>query len=106
MEERLRNLTAVQELRRVMTDLVGVERNAADLRIALRSIAELEATAQGVTRSFLNMTTSATLVAAGALQREESRGGHFRTDFPKPRTEWAHHTEMSLDDALAIRAGA
>jgi len=106
VEERLRNLTAVQELRRVMTDLVGVERNAADLRTALRSIAELEATAQGVTRSFLNMTSSATLVAAGALQREESRGGHFRTDFPEPRTEWARHTEMTLDEALAIRAGA
>ena len=106
VEERLRNHKSVQELRRVMTDLVGVERNADDLRTALRRIGELEATAQGVTRSFLNMTTSATLVAAGALQREESRGGHFRTDFPEPRPEWEHHTEMTLDDALAIRAGA
>jgi L-aspartate oxidase len=105
VEERLRNHKWVQELRRVMTDLVGVERNAADLRTALRRIGELEATAQGVTRSFLNMTTSATLVAAGALQREESRGGHYRTDFPEPRAEWEHHTEMTLDDALAIRAG-
>ena len=46
------------------------------------------------------------LDAAGALKREESRGGHFRTDFPEPRPEWEHHTEMTLDDALAIRAGA
>ncbi|WP_055046287.1 L-aspartate oxidase [Devosia sp. A16] len=106
VEERLRNHVSVKELRRTMTDLVGVERNAADLRTALRRIAEIEATAQGVTRSFLNMTTSATLVAAGALKREESRGGHFRTDFPEPRPEWEHHTEMTLDDALAIRAGA
>lgn len=106
VEERLRNHVSVKELRRTMTDLVGVERNATDLRTALRRIAEIEATAQGVTRSFLNMTTSATLVAAGALQREESRGGHFRTDFPEPRPEWEHHTEMTLEDALAIRAGA
>lgn len=106
VEERLRNHISVKELRRTMTDLVGVERNAADLRTALRRIAEIEATAQGVTRSFLNMTTSATLVAAGALQREESRGGHFRTDFPEPRAEWEHHTEMTLEDALAIRAEA
>lgn len=106
VEERLRNHLSVKELRRTMTDLVGVERNATDLRTALRRIAEIEATAQGVTRSFLNMTTSATLVAAGALQREESRGGHFRTDFPEPRPEWEHHTEMTLEDALAIRAGA
>jgi len=106
VEERLRNHVSVKELRRTMTDLVGVERNATDLRTALRRIAEIEATAQGVTRSFLNMTTSATLVTAGALQREESRGGHFRTDFPDPRPEWEHHTEMTLEDALAIRTGA
>jgi L-aspartate oxidase len=106
VEERLRNHVSVKELRRTMTDLVGVERNATDLRTALRRIAEIEATAQGVTRSFLNMTTSATLVAAGALQREESRGGHFRTDFPEPRPEWERHTEMTLEDALTIRAGA
>ncbi|HEV2514546.1 MAG TPA: L-aspartate oxidase [Devosia sp.] len=106
VEERLRNHVSVKELRRTMTDLVGVERNATDLRTALRRIAEIEMTAQGVTRSFLNMTTSATLVTAGALQREESRGGHFRTDFPEPRPEWEHHTEMTLEDALAIRAGA
>lgn len=106
VEERLRNHISVKELRRTMTDFVGVERNATDLRAALRRIAEIEATAQGVTRSFLNMTTSATLVAAGALQREESRGGHFRTDFPEPRAEWERHTEMTLEDALAIRAGA
>ncbi|OEO31526.1 L-aspartate oxidase [Devosia insulae DS-56] len=106
VEERLRNHVSVKELRRTMTDLVGVERNATDLRTALRRIAEIEVTAQGVTRSFLNMTTSATMVAAGALQREESRGGHFRTDFPEPRPEWEHHTEMTLEDALAIRAGA
>jgi L-aspartate oxidase len=105
-EEHLRNLTAVQDLRRVMTDLVGVERNATDLKEALRTIADLEGNGAGVTRSFLNMTSSATLVAAGALLRTESRGGHFRTDFPETSENWEHHTEMTLEEALEIRAGA
>jgi L-aspartate oxidase len=106
VETRLRNLDAVQSLRRTMSDLVGVERDETGLRRALRSIAELEATAQGVTRSFLNMTTSATMVAAAALKRTESRGGHFRTDYPEPDPAWQHHTLMTLDEALAIRADA
>lgn len=105
-EQRLRNLAAVQDLRHVMTDLVGVERDQAGLREALRRIARLEAESLGVTRSYLNMTTSATLVAAAALKRTESRGGHFRTDFPHEDPAWLHHTTMTLDEALAIRAGA
>jgi L-aspartate oxidase len=106
LEEQLRNLSPVQELRQIMTDLVGVERNDTELRLALRRIAMLEAGAVGVTRQFLNMTTSATLVAAGALKRTESRGGHFRTDYPEPDPAWAHHTEMTLSEALKIRAEA
>lgn len=102
----LRNSVAVQSLRRIMTDLVGVERTAQGLRQALADIAQLEATAEQVTSAFLNMTTSATLVAAGALQRTESRGGHFRTDYPEPSAAWEHHTEMTLDQALALRASA
>lgn len=105
-EEQLRNLQAVQDLRHVMTDLVGVERNATDLKEALRRIADLEANGRGVTRAFLNMTSAATLVAAGALLREESRGGHFRTDFPETSEAWEHHTEITLDRALELRAGA
>lgn len=102
----LRNLKAVQDLRKVMTDLVGVERNDADLRKALHAIADLEENAKDVTRSFLNMTSSATLVAASALKRTESRGGHFRTDYPEQSDKFLSHTTMTLEDALKIRAEA
>lgn len=105
-EQVLRNLKAVQDLRAIMTGLVGVERNAEGLRQALRAIADLEANAQQVTRAYLNMTTSATLVAAAALRRTESRGGHFRTDYPQASETWEHHTTMTLAEAHAIRAEA
>jgi L-aspartate oxidase len=36
------------------------------------------------------------LVAEGALMREESRGAHYRTDFPEPRDEWRRHIVFRL----------
>jgi L-aspartate oxidase len=38
-----------------------------------------------------DMLTCARLVTEAALAREESRGAHFRRDFPAPREEWRHH---------------
>jgi L-aspartate oxidase len=38
-----------------------------------------------------NMLTVARLMLWAAGEREESRGVHFRSDFPQPRDEWARH---------------
>lgn len=102
-ERMLRNLTAVQQLRHIMTNYVGVERSEESLKTALRKIRELEETARDVTRSYLNMTVSATLVAAAALQRTESRGGHYRSDYPEKNPKFRDHTTLTLTEALKIR---
>lgn len=36
--------------------------------------------------------TAARLIVASALEREESRGGHYRSDYPEQHDEWQHHT--------------
>ncbi|MBL9058853.1 MAG: L-aspartate oxidase, partial [Mangrovicoccus sp.] len=93
---------AVARLRRTMSEDVGVVRDARGLRHALRVIAALEAD-QADVPAFRNMAATATLIAAAALQREESRGGHYRSDFPETRHDMAHRSRLTLDEALALR---
>lgn len=95
---------AVMDLRRTMTDHVGVRRNARGLKTALGTIARLEQA--NPAPGFLNMTATATLIAAAALQRQESRGGHFRDDFPEPDPTQAARTRITLEQALKIRDAA
>ncbi|WP_281996110.1 L-aspartate oxidase [Ruegeria faecimaris] len=96
---------AVTELRQTMTRYVGVIRDRKGLIKALGIIARLEA-ANSDNPSFLNMCATATLIAAGALAREESRGAHERSDFPDPSAGPGKRSEMYLSQALAIRAQA
>jgi L-aspartate oxidase len=42
-----------------------------------------------------NMLTVARLMIAAAQVREESRGVHTRSDFPKPDPTWARHLSLS-----------
>ncbi|ART99431.1 L-aspartate oxidase [Yoonia vestfoldensis] len=94
---------AVTELRQTMTTFVGVVRDANGLKTALRKIAELETTF-GASVSFLNMTATATLIAASALTREESRGAHERSDFPDIFPGDGQRSRLTLNDAMTIRS--
>jgi L-aspartate oxidase len=38
-----------------------------------------------------NLVLCARLMTEAALLREESRGAHFRTDFPRTSPEWQRH---------------
>jgi L-aspartate oxidase len=84
-------------LRDAMTRLVGVERNEAGLSDALTIIDQIER-AGGAEPALLNMTAAARLVTVAALARHESRGGHYRTDYPKADLE-GQRSFMTLADA-------
>ena len=47
-----------------------------------------------------NMFCLASLIARCALAREESRGCHYRTDFPEKRTAFQKHSRISKDAEL------
>lgn len=87
------------ELRTLMSSRVGVVRDAAGLVAALADI--LRIAHEAPSPALKNMATAALLVAAAAWQRRESRGGHYRSDYPKPDTR-AQRTFMTLAEARAI----
>jgi L-aspartate oxidase len=68
----------------------GIVRDARGMREA---IARLEAGRPGVEAR--NAHLAALLIARCALAREESRGAHYRSDFPEKREEFARHTIVS-----------
>jgi L-aspartate oxidase len=86
-------------LRQAMSRDVALERDADGLRAALAVIGRLETTS--TEPALLNMTAAARLVTAAALARQESRGGHWRTDFPDTDAT-AERTFMTLADADRI----
>lgn len=93
------------QLRRIMTAHVGVERNAGGLAHALGEIGRLERAA-GPASLFGNIATTAKLITAAAYAREESRGGHYRSDFTAARAPWQHRTFITLKEAARIAEAA
>jgi L-aspartate oxidase len=86
----------IETIRRTMTEKVGVVRDAAGLGAALDLFEELARHPHDA--ATLNALTAARFVAAAALAREESRGGHYRSDFPKADPARARRTYLRLDD--------
>jgi L-aspartate oxidase len=90
---------AMTSLRKTMSASFGVIRDREGMLKGLGTILDLEKANHEA--AFRNVLATAKLVAVSALRREESRGGHFRTDFPEKRPEWQHRTYMTLADAEA-----
>ncbi len=97
------NGPAVTKLRMTMTLNVGLERNATDLIKALGIIAQLEKT-NAADPDLRNMAATASLIAGAALNRTESRGGHFRSDYPTADPAQAKRTFVTLAELRATVA--
>jgi succinate dehydrogenase / fumarate reductase flavoprotein subunit len=90
------------ELQQIMFDLVGLIRRESELKTALVELDKLRARAAQVSvagaRAYnpgwhlaldlRNMLVVAECVAQAALERQESRGGHTRDDYPDMSPEW------------------
>jgi L-aspartate oxidase len=78
--------TTLTKIREAMWQNAGIMRNGKDLAEAIKRLEGLELPkCEKSTRSsheLRNLHTLALVIARAALAREESRGGHYRSDFP------------------------
>jgi L-aspartate oxidase len=90
-------------LREAMARHLGLERNESGMHAAVATIQSVERAANGEP-TLLNMIAAAKLAAAAALARRESRGAHFRTDFPQTE-ETGIRSALTLAEAEKILDG-
>jgi L-aspartate oxidase len=86
---------AADEIRRVMWDLAGIDRDSAGLTECLTLLERVRARLTPGMTEEASLCDTARMIAAGALARRESRGGHYRNDYPRPSAEWrGRHVEF------------
>ncbi|MDX1999596.1 MAG: L-aspartate oxidase [Thermoanaerobaculia bacterium] len=84
------------ELRTAASLGAGVVRDAAGLETMLDQLASFEPHVTEMGGEGRNLLLVGRLVASAALARPESRGGHYRRDFPEPDPAWRRHLELAL----------
>jgi succinate dehydrogenase / fumarate reductase flavoprotein subunit len=107
-----------EEMRRMMTENVGVFRTEEGLNTAIRTLSAFKerVSSAGLRCKGLhmnqelvqrweidNLLSVSMVIAQGALRRRESRGGHARIDFPQRRDEFNSHTLAYMADFGNIR---
>ena len=109
-----------QEMRAMMTSNVGVFRIEKGLQEAIAALMDFKqraAKAAIATKDMRmnqelverweldNLLDNAMTIAQGALMRKESRGAHFREDYPERSDEFQFHTLASMTDFGTVRFG-
>ncbi len=109
----------MHDLQSTMQDLVGIVRKDSEMREALTRLGDLNARAAKVgvaghreyhmgwhtALDLRNLLTVSEAVARSAIERTESRGGHFRDDFPSQAPEWGKvnvRTSRSPDGTMKV----
>lgn len=88
------------EIQQLMWDNVGIVREARGLETAIARLTAIVQSMSGALQTkegyqVANLATVALLVASAALERTESRGGHYRSDYPdRNDQQWQRHVDQ------------
>ena len=104
------------ELQNMMNDLVGIIRDEKEMKDAISKLENIKTRVESLhvdgTRHFnpgwhvaldlLNMLLVSEAVAKSALERQESRGGHTRDDFPTMDPKWRQINVLATWDGATV----
>ena len=87
--------TGLAALQKLMWEKVGIIRSGETIEEAAGTLAGWEKSLEDASdlnsRQLGDVVLAARLMAEAALIRKESRGAHFRTDYPEPSPDWLKH---------------
>ncbi len=97
------------EIQTIMWNYVGILRNEKELKIAKERISSIKSKIPESIKCFnkweyelKNMLTVAELIIDSAINRRESRGAHYRTDYPKTNAIAEHSCISKLDRKFSL----
>jgi len=102
LETTLPSAKALEKIREVIWKQVGILRNGRELSAAIESLRAMELPSCDrpgrAEKEVCNLHSLALLIARSALAREESRGSHYRSDFPYRNDEdFGKHSAVERD---------
>lgn len=95
LEDRGAAQVSADLVRMIMWQHAGIARSARGLRTALILMRDIEDRLPVGATEEANLIQTAWLIAEAALRRKESRGGHYRSDYPRAKRSWrGRHIEL------------
>ena len=96
------NQTIRGEVSQIMWGQVGIIRDAVRLEKAINKLNEIaKESVNLLTQNYLSVAQA---ITRAAYFRQESRGGHYREDFPKRSDYWQCHTIDQIKEGLSQKA--
>ncbi|WP_020594583.1 L-aspartate oxidase [Kiloniella laminariae] len=90
--------SVIKELQLLNYRHIGLCRNRAGLQLLIKHLRKIGQEHSDASPRLRNLMTCSHLIAIAALQREESRGGHYRSDYPESLPRFQNHSVQTLGD--------